>query len=175
MKKELDFIKTRRSRRKFLDKSVPDKIIRGLIDCARHAPSSRDSQPWEFVIIKDNETKKKLAQLKGEGNQEHILSADLVIAVCVDTNKSKVRWREDGSCVAMIILLSAHILGLGAAYVTGASDTEPKATTAIKQILKLPENIIPAVLIPVGYADPNEKIEKKKLREVDDIIHFDKW
>lgn len=175
MKEELNFIKTRRSRRKFLNKDVPDEIIRELIDSARHAPSSRNCQPWEFMIIKDAEMKNKLVELKEEVNQEHILSSNLVIVVCVDTEKSKYRWVEDGVCAAMNILLAAHILGLGAVYVTGYSPTDAKATAELKELLGVPANIIPTVLIPVGYADPTEEIENKELRKIDDIAHFNKW
>lgn len=175
MKKEIKFIKTRRSRRKFLNKEVPEEIIRELIDCARHAPSSRNCQPWEFIIVKDADLKKRLAKLKEEINQKHILSSNLVIAVCVNTKKSKYRWVEDGVCAAMNILLSAHILGLGTVYVTGHSSSDPATTKKLKEVLKLPNHIIPIALIPCGYADPNEKIEKKELRKIDDIIHFDEW
>jgi len=168
-------IKTRRSRRKFLDKEIPNEIIRKLIDAARHAPSSRDSQPWEFVIIKDNEIKGKLAELKGEENKEHILGAGVIIAVCADKKKSETRWVEDGVCAAMNILLETHNLGLGAVYVTGYSETEPEVTTKIQKVLNLPENIMPVVLIPLGYPDLSEEIEKKELREIDEMTHFDKW
>ncbi len=168
-------IKTRRSRRKFLDKEVSDEIINKLIDSARHAPSSRDSQPWEFVIVKNGEVKQKLAKLKGKENEECILGAKATIVVCVDKKKSEIRWVEDGVCVTMNILLEAHNLGLGAVYVTGYSSTEPEITTKIQKVLKLPENIMPVVLIPLGYPDSSEEIEEKELRQINEITHFNQW
>ena len=175
MKEEINFIKTRRSKRKFLDKEVSDEMVKELIDAARHAPLSRNCQPWEFVIVRSLELKKKLAELKEEVNQGHILGSNLIIAVCVNTEKSKYRWAEDGVCAAMNILLAAHILGLGAVYVTGYSATDSGMTTKLKEILGLPEYIVPVSLIPVGYADPSETLEKKDLREIDNIMHFEKW
>ena len=175
MKEEINFIKTRRSKRKFLNKEVSVEMVKELIDVARYAPSSRNSQPWDFVIIRDGEIKKKIAELKEEANQGHILGSNLIIVVCVDTEKSKARWVEDGVSAAMNILLSAHILGLGAVYVTGYSETDPEATLKLKEMLELPERIMPVVLIPIGFADPVEEIEKKELRGMDEIIHFDKW
>lgn len=168
-------IKTRRSRRKFLDKDVSDEIIEKIIDSARYAPSSMDSQPWEFVIIKDDKIKKGLAELKEKENEECILGAKIIVAVCVDKEKSETRWVEDGVCAVMNILLEAHNLGLGAVYVTGYNNRHPEITRGIQGLLKLPENIMPVALIPLGYADPSEELEKKKLREVDEMIHFDKF
>jgi nitroreductase len=173
--KLLNTIRTRRSIKKFLDKEVPDEIIKKIIDSARYAPSSQNSQPWEFVIIKNKETKRKLAELKGKENEECILESKFIVAVCVDKKRSERRWIEDGVCAVTNILLTAHDLGLGAVYVTGYSISNPEITEQIKKILKLPESVIPVVLIPIGYPDPSEKIEKKQLRRIDEMIHYEKW
>ncbi|MBW2647977.1 MAG: nitroreductase family protein [Deltaproteobacteria bacterium] len=114
----IDCIKTRRSRRLFTDKEVYDEIITTLIDCAVNAPSSMDCQPWHFIIVKNKESKLKLARLKEEGNQQHILTAPISIVVCVDINKSPGRWIEDGVTATENILLGAHDIGLGSVYVT---------------------------------------------------------
>ena len=89
-------IKTRRSRRKFVNKQVSDDVINKLIVCAINAPSSLDCQPWHFVIIRDERKKIDLANLKEEDNRAHILTAPVSIVVCVDTDKSPSRWIEDG-------------------------------------------------------------------------------
>ncbi len=171
----LDCIKTRRSRRLFLDKEVSDKIVKELIDCAINAPSSRDGQPWHFVIVKNKESKNKLAKLKEEDNKQHILSAPISIIVCVDKDKSPTRWVEDGVVATENILLAAHDLGLGAVYVVGFKDSKPEITEKIRNILNLPENIIPITIIPVGYSDPGEKLEKKELLDIDKVVHYDKY
>lgn len=64
----IDCIKTRRSRRLFTDKEVPKEVINKLINCAITAPSSVDCQPWHFIIVKNKESKIKLAKLKEEDN-----------------------------------------------------------------------------------------------------------
>jgi len=166
-------IRTRRSIRKFQDKNIPDKIIRELIDATRHTPSSRDSQPWEFIIIKSDETKRQLAEIKGKENEEILLKAPVIIAICVDTNKSSSRWAEDGACAAMNMLLMTHYLGLGAVYVTGYSQTAPEITPKLQDILSLPKNVMPVCLIAVGY--PDEIPEPKKLRDLKELIHHEKW
>lgn len=170
-----EVIKTRRSIRKYLDKDVSDEIIKKIIDSARHAPSSQNSQPWEFIIVKNNETKKRLAEVKGKENEECILGSKVIIVVCVDNKKSESRCVEDGVCTAMNMFLTAHSLGLGAVYVTGYSKTSPEATTRIKEILELPNHIMPVVLIPIGYPDSTEELKKKELRDIEEMTHLDKW
>lgn len=118
----IDCIKTRRSKRKFLDKNVPDGIIRELIDCARHAPFGgppiKAPQLWEFIIVKDKEIKEKLA-LRYEDRQ-YLKQASVVIAVCADKNKDTDYrdWDITASLAIENILLTAHDLGLGACFVT---------------------------------------------------------
>jgi len=171
----IDCIKTRRSRRLFTDKEVYDEIITTLIDCAVNAPSSMDCQPWHFIIVKNKESKLKLARLKEEGNQQHILTAPISIVVCVDINKSPGRWIEDGVTATENILLGAHDIGLGSVYVTGFKASKPEVAEEIRSILNLPENIMPITILPIGYPDDSEKLEKKELVDVNKIIHHEKW
>lgn len=171
----LQCIKTRRSIRQFLDKPISDKLIAEILTSATHAPSSQNSQPWHFIIVKDKLTKSKLAELKDPNNQGHILTASVIMVVGVDTIKSPSRWIEDGVTVALSILLTAHDLGLGAVYVTGFKLTEPEIAEKIRAILKLPNNITPINLIPLGYKDPTEELMVKELVDLKEIVHYEQW
>jgi len=168
-------IKSRRSKRLFLDKEIPENLIKELLECAISAPSSRNCQPWHFVLVRDKNVKTQLAELKETGNDQHILTAPISIVVCVDINKSPARWIEDGVTAAENILLAAHNAGLGAVYVTGFSTADSKITKEIIKILNLPENLTPVSILPIGYPDPSEKIEEKALSDLNEITHYDKW
>ena len=157
-----------------MDKEIPDNIIERLIECGRNAPSSLDCQPWHFIIVKGKVLKGKLAKIKGEENEEAILAAYVLIVVCVDKKKSPSRFVEDGITATENILLAAHDLGLGAVYITGFKPSKPEIEEEIKKILKLPENIIPITILPVGYPDSSEKLEKKELCRSDDVIHLER-
>lgn len=170
---DTEFIRTRRSIRKYQEKEIPNEILWEILDLARQAPSSMDSQPWEFLIIKDIKIKADLADLKGSENRDCILSSSIVVAVCVDTKKSQSRWVEDGVCATMNILLAANCFGLGAVYVTGYSPSEPKVTKGLQLAMGLPDYVIPVSLIPIGY--PGEMPEKKILRELDKMVHHERW
>lgn len=171
----IECIKTRRSRRIFLDKKVPKEILDKILDCAINAPSSMNCQPWHFIIVRDKGIKKELAELKEEDNRQHILSSTISVIVCIDTGKSPSRWIEDGITATENILLALHDLGLGGVYVTGFSPSKPEMAKEIKSILNLPENIIPITIIPLGYPNIEERLENKSLIELNKIVHDNKW
>ena len=171
----LNCIKTRRSRRLFLDKEVIEEKINQILECAIAAPSSMDCQPWHFVIVKDKDRKEKIAKLKSEDNQQHILTAPVLIVVCVDTEKSPSRYIEDGVTATQNILLAVHDLGLGSVYVTGCNPSKPSVADEVRDILSIPKNIMPITILPIGYINPSEKLEEKKLINLKNIMHFDKW
>jgi len=75
-------IEQRRSIRKFKPDPVPDEQVLSLLDAARLAPSGCNAQPWRFKIVKDKETKSKLAQ--AAFNQSFIAEAPVVIVCCAD-------------------------------------------------------------------------------------------
>jgi len=75
-------IEQRRSIRKFKSDPVPNEVITALLDAARLAPSGSNAQPWRFKIVKDSETKKKLAE--AAYNQSFIAQAPVVFVCCAD-------------------------------------------------------------------------------------------
>ena len=62
----LEFVKTRRSVRSLRPDSIQDDYVDKIIEAARWAPSGGNSQPWEFVVIKDQKTKDRIAEMVGE-------------------------------------------------------------------------------------------------------------
>ena len=82
MSSVIEAIKMRRSIRKFRPEEIPDEIIRDLLEAARLAPSGSNSQPWRFKVVKDRETKRRLAE--AAFNQRHVAEAPVVIVCCAD-------------------------------------------------------------------------------------------
>ncbi len=75
-------IEKRRSIRKFKNDPVSDEVLASLLDAARLAPSGCNAQPWRFKIVKDDETKRKLAQAAFD--QPFIADAPVVLVCCAD-------------------------------------------------------------------------------------------
>ncbi len=80
-------IRKRRSIRKFKPDPIPEEKIRLLLDSARLAPSGTNTQPWRFIIVKDNDTKKKVQE--AAHNQRHVKSAPIIIVCCADLKAFK--------------------------------------------------------------------------------------
>ncbi len=75
-------IEQRRSIRKFKQEAIPDEAVTALLDAARLAPSGSNAQPWRFKIVRDRETKLKLAQ--SAFDQLFIADAPIVLVCCAD-------------------------------------------------------------------------------------------
>lgn len=80
-------IKRRRSIRRFKPDPIPEEKIRLLLESARLAPSGTNTQPWRFIVVKDDDTKAKLQ--KASHNQRHIKRAPVVIVCCADLRAFK--------------------------------------------------------------------------------------
>jgi nitroreductase len=168
----LEAIKTRRSTRNYKKQTIPQNAIETIIDAARNAPSAGNIQPWEFVIIKNPTTKKKLAE--AALNQNHVEEAPVVIVVCADEKRSSMGYGnrgrtlyclQDTAAATQNILLAAHSLGLGTCWVGAFNEEE------VKEILKAPEGIRPVAMIPLGY--PNEIARQRGRRLLNQIVHYD--
>ncbi len=69
----LDLVKKRRSVRRFKPEPIPDEYIEKIIEAARWAMSGANAQPWEFVVVKDQETKNKISESYMEVRQEQYI------------------------------------------------------------------------------------------------------
>jgi len=165
----LECIKTRRSIRKFSEKEVPNDIIEKIIEASKYTPSSHDSQPWQFYVIKSQDLKSKLAELDHEDNRPIIINSSVVILICVDLEKSPMRFVEDGVLAAQNMMLAIHDLGLGCVYFSAYKADDLKREEGIKKILDIPANLKPIALLPVGYPDQTEKLEEKTIQNNSDL------
>ena len=59
----MDIIETRKSVRKYLDKEIPNDVLKQILEAGRLAPSWMNSQPWKFIVVKNQETKNLLSKL----------------------------------------------------------------------------------------------------------------
>ncbi|MCK5163185.1 MAG: nitroreductase family protein [Desulfobacula sp.] len=154
----LDLIETRRSIRKFKSKPVEKEKINLLIEAGLRSPSSRGINPWRFIVIEDKDLLEKLSKAKPHG-AGFLKEASLGIAVCGDASKSDV-WVEDASIASVIIHIAAHDIGLGSCWIQ-IRKREHKhgksADTYVKELLKIPDNIMVESIIAIGYPDEVKK------------------
>lgn len=166
MNDTINTIKTRRSIRSYKDNPINKKILEELVDCARLAPTGRNIQPWEFIVITDKGKLKQLGQIATTG--PFIADAAACIVVCGPKDQKWVF--EDGSAAVENILLAAHSLGIASCWVAGY----PKEyCTEINKLLGIPDSHVVVASLPLGYpAVPNPTKVKRALKEV---IHWESF
>jgi nitroreductase len=166
----METILTRRSVRNYINKKVPEKIISELLNAAVSAPSAGNEQPWHFVIIDKKEILDEVTTF--HPNAKMLLEAPLGILVCGDLGLESFKgyWMLDCSAATQNILLSARALGLGACWL--GIYPRNNRITKIKEMMKLPDNIIPFALISIGYTKAAQKVVKR----LDEFrIHKNQW
>lgn len=133
---------TRRSVRQFeKDREIPQSDIDDILKIAMYAPSARNTQPWEFVVVKDKKMRDKIAEVHPYA--KFLKDASLAIVVCGDTNQETAPgyWVVDTSIATENLLLACHGRGLGACW-CGVYPNEERMND-LKELLKLPDNIKP--------------------------------
>lgn len=165
-------VNLRRSIREFTTEPVSDEDVMKIIDTARRAPSAGNIQPWQFVIVRKLEIKRRLAA--AALYQSFIAEAPVVIVVCADEKQSGRGYGSRGSNLYCIqdtaaatenILLAACALGLGACWVGAFNES------SVRSILKMLEGVRPVAIVPVGH--PAKKPQPRYRRPLDEIIHYE--
>jgi len=168
----LDVIRERGSVRKYEDRPIPEDIMKEILEAARLAQSAGNRQPWEFVVVREKEMKKKLAS----ASESFVAEATAAI-VCVahPENSGHVgpldSYLVDVAIAVENMALVSWELGLGSCWI-GAYDEEK-----IKGLLGIPENLRIVSLLTLGY--PAEKLPNQIIRQrrkpLAQIIHYEKY
>lgn len=194
----------RDTRGEFLDEEIPDELIKKLLTAAHHAPSVGFMQPWDFIVIKDKNTKQAIKdgfiQAHNEAKEmfsddkkeiykslklEGITEAPLGICITCDRKRSgdvvigrTANYEMDlysSVCAVQTLWLAARAENLGVGWVSIIHHEK------LKEILNIPKDIIPIAYLCIGKVSHfHEKPELEKAGwlprlELDDLIHDEKW
>ncbi len=145
----LKAIHTRRSIRAYQDKPVDQQLVEEIIGAAMMAPSAGNARPWQFIVLDDPAILQAIPRIHPHGAMA--AEAPLAIVICGDTSLEKYpgNWIADCSAATQNLLLAAHACGLGGVW-TGLYPEEDRIQ-GFRQLLGLPESVVPLALIPVGY------------------------
>ena len=188
----------------FNSKPINDDILSRILHAAHHAPSVGFSQPWNFILIKDTNTKKKIkesfekeknrsSQLVEEPKRSKYLSFKLegilesTVNLCVTYDPSKFGPFVIGRssipeaglysvcCAIQNLWLSARTEGIGLGWVSILSND------TLKEILDIPEHVVPVAYLCLGYVDDFAKKPDLETAgwlprlELKDVVYFEKW
>ena len=159
----MEAIKKRRSIRKFTDEQIEGWKLEACLEAARWAPSSKNTQPWEFIIIKERNILERIANESTWG--KHIAYAPLAVAFVTDPSKSD--WHAiDGTLATQNFCLAAWSLGLGTCW-TGTMNRKQ-----IQEILEIPPDKYLLTVLPVGY--PAEEGRARR-EELNNLLYYEKY
>ena len=171
--KVLETIFNRKSVRSFTGESVSKEQLEELIHAGMAAPSARNVQPWAFISITDRELLNQLGN--GLPYAKMLYHASAAIVVCglperAGGDSPEGYWVQDCSAATQNILLAAESLGLGAVW-TGVHPRDDRIRV-VREILNIPEKVIPLNVIPIGYPDGKDKPKNKFRKE---NIFWNRW
>lgn len=169
----IENIMSRTSIRDYQDRPVEDEKIETILRAAMAAPSAGNKQPWRFIVIRDKKTLTDISE--NFKTMKMAAKAPLAIVVCGDLNatfpgEGVGYWVEDASAATENLLLAAHSLGLGAVWCGIYPLTE--RVDLLKEMLDIPDSIVPLNVVPIGY--PAENPEPKD-KWNPSSVHYEKW
>ncbi|MEI7885677.1 MAG: nitroreductase family protein [Clostridia bacterium] len=167
-------IKERRSIRHFKHKPVDMELVRELLITATYAPSWKNGQCWEFVIVQDPEIAHKIQAAVPEGNPSYagILEAPMNLIVIGNPEQSgdlggKQYYMADAAMATYAFMLAAEKHGLGSVWVGWFDES------LVAKAINLPVGKRILGILPFGY--PNEEGTFKGRKALDEILQLDKY
>ncbi len=146
-----ELITNRRSIRKYTEEALQSHEVEQIMKAALMSPSSKHSNPWQFVLIENKEMLKKLAHSKSSGCS-FIADCALAIVILTDPMLSGA-YVEDASIAATYIQLQAEDLGLGScwAQIRGReTEAGQDSEDYIRQLLNIPLQMCIGCIVSIG-------------------------
>lgn len=167
----IELLRKRRSIRAYTKDPIDRQSIETLIEALLRAPSSRNINPWEFIIVDDRELLAKLSSAKQHGST-FLKDAAVGIVICADSTKSDV-WVEDCAIASILVQMTAQSLGLGSCWIQIRNRQHDKNITSevfIQELLGVPAHVRVESIISIGHPGekrqplPASKLQREKVR-----------
>ena len=180
-------INTQRGIRYFKPDPVPNELITRLLQAAIKAPSGGVRQGWSFIVVRDQETRRKIGdmyragpdfvirpdmtpqQLKVYGAaqhlEDHMEDVPFLILACIQGDPGSTTWGASIYPAVQNILLAARALGLGSVLTTRHRRFEDE----IKQLLGIPADVVTAALLPIGFPAEGSRYGPTRRRPLEEV------
>jgi len=195
-----DVIRKRRMVRHFTSEPIDQEVIHRILQVALKAPSAGFTQGQSFVVVTRADLRKRLGQLLGEEDEEYpegeypwVSEAPVLVVPCISEAAYHRRYqeadkrREDGSemdwpypfwhmdmgCSVMLLLLAVVNEGLAASF----AGVFVKELTSFRELLHLPEEVLPAGVIAIGHPGhypPPTRLKSRRKPE-NELIYYEQW
>jgi nitroreductase len=180
-----ELFRHQRAIRSFSNREVPDELVQQVLTAATHAPSGSNTQPWHFIVIRDQAVKDAISEVYEEiratyrpmspaasGDRQPLSAAPVLIVVCVNTPASGQAGFQTGASIypsVQNLMLAARAIGLGTVLTT----LHRRRKERIHEILGIPDHIESAAIIPLGW--PDRAYGPNRRPPVEQFIMHDRW
>ncbi len=165
-------LRTVRQIRQYASEPVPDDVVERLLEVARWTGSSKNAQPWHFVVVRDPETLRKISELRA--NINWLAAAPLAIAIVLEGAGHSEAYDEGR--VTERLLIAAHLQGYGGG--TAWFGDEQQQAEA-KKILGIPPKqtarSVVAIGRPVSSRDPRPMARPGGRKPLSEIVSYERW
>jgi nitroreductase len=167
-----DAITARRNVRAFSERTIDEADLERILEAGRRAPSSRNWQPWDFVVVRERAQLVALAKVWRKG--AHVAESAVTVALIgpVLDDEMQQGWLQfDCGQAMMSMLIEAADLGIGSGH-SAVQDQD-----LLRSLLDIPEDRFGIALMPLGYPKerPLAPIRAPDRRPLSDVVHRERW
>jgi nitroreductase len=151
--------------RRYQDRPIPDDALGRIVESARLTASSMNRQPWHFVVVKDRDTLRAIAEASRTG--AYIEQAPVAVAVAVET--SSTFGVSDASRAIQSMILTAWDEGIGSNWVGFGR------MTAVQSLLEIPEEYDVLAVVPFGYPAEERRGGRKSRKPASEVVSLNRF
>ncbi|MDP6072287.1 MAG: nitroreductase family protein [SAR202 cluster bacterium] len=160
-------IQTRLTVRQFKPDAVPDDVVMKLLRAGQWAPSSRNLQPWHFIVVRDRDMLKQIGAVATSGS--FVADAPMAIAIAMDNAD---RAELDAGRALQQMELVAWDEGLGTCFVGLRVEEQNRK---VKELLGIPEGMELITILPFGYRDEKLRRTRRPREALSGIAHDERF
>ena len=167
-----DAITSRRNVREFAGRAIDASVLEQILEAGRRAPSSRNWQPWDFVVVTDREQLQELSTVwRGGGHVAYSAGTIALVTAAHADQRSRETAGYDLGQATMAMMIAAADHGIG----TGHSAVGDQAKA--REILGVPDDHVVAYLLDLGYpaGRPLTPIKRPNRRPFAEVVHTGRW
>lgn len=158
-------IRTMLAVRQYQDRPIPTDIVHRIVEAARLTGSSRNGQPWHFIVIQDRDRLQHLGSLTRTGPY----TAQSALAIVVAVERSSPYGMSDASRAIQSMMLTAWEEGIGSNWAGFANLDE------VTTYLEIPSDFQVIAVVPFGYPVNRIGKGKKNRKPLSEIAHEERW
>jgi nitroreductase len=167
-----DAIRARRNVRVFEQRPIADADLDRILEAGRRAPSSRNWQPWDFVLVSDRSKLTELAKVwRGASHVAGAAAAIVCLGPVLDDERQREWLQYDHGQATMSMAIAAADLGIGSSHAAVADQV------LARELLGHPDDRFAVAILSLGYpADrPLVPLRNPNRRPFEEVVHREHW